>query len=976
MERGEPQYVAIEGQAGIGKTTLINYLLDITPKWRHVLVELDPTDEELPGAALRRLFTALTGSRSVQLELSVEELVQRLLDVILDTYGETILVIEDIQWIDPLSAEVFWRCAREISVGRSLVVVSSRPTANLLTERIDRFLASGRRGEHLSLERLTLEGVRDAIRQRLRIPVSARIPRIILDATQGIPVLVQTVLNWLTSAPHNQRQLTAALEALNSQPEGSWQIVNQALLASLDSLSATQRFAVSLLAVSGSSMPLPLLQQILTSDGHGTVDADSLLRTDLVATKPGSAELAITHPRLAPLIAQQLSGQQRSHLHELLAAHTEGDPAMFHRVQALTLQPDPERVRMLVEELVESATSAMKHRWPDVAFRRFRWALTFTDDARLLAMAIRAAMLADPLKLLPGVRGGLDRASPSRSVSAAAAYLHLADNDLDSALHEINHGLKLPETDSDHAGTLSLGYALAAAGRSAYLSGRWSAVVSPVDEATRQLKRIRVGIVRDDNDDDDAPADPLEIEIIALQALIRIWVGLNRGSVNDVYDFLADMGRQVAALEEVPGAETTVHTITGTIGSVMLRQGNIPRANAMLHSAYESGMLADQMRVSVASQLGRIAFQAGNWDDAQRYFTRSVEDALLLREDTGMLMSYASAALTPLARGEVADGEALLELAESRKGTGQGIVDIAVAHCRAVGALMAWDHERATRFFAEIDGCSTGWAVAGYSFMPMYARELVMTGKYDLIPGLLRRAKVETRSVVPELGETIVTALHAAQAWANGDIPTAYQHLRETLRLLDSMPPARADAAPNLGGGHALFRAIAAVDLAQLVAAHPVMAEHRFEAAELVHQASAMLLRCGATHMHEQTSALISALTGLETPAIQPAPDITNRHVSNETLARRERAFRRLNELTSRERQISLEIAQGRSNREIATALFLSVRTVEYHVANSLAKLSLPTRVELRNALRPAVEMRVMASWSHRIAVVATQQAA
>jgi DNA-binding NarL/FixJ family response regulator len=36
--------------------------------------------------------------------------------------------------------------------------------------------------------------------------------------------------------------------------------------------------------------------------------------------------------------------------------------------------------------------------------------------------------------------------------------------------------------------------------------------------------------------------------------------------------------------------------------------------------------------------------------------------------------------------------------------------------------------------------------------------------------------------------------------------------------------------------------------------------------------------------------------------------------------------------LTPQETQIALSVAEGRTNREVASALFLSVKTVEYHV--------------------------------------------
>ncbi|MFJ6654444.1 LuxR C-terminal-related transcriptional regulator [Microbacterium sp. NPDC091313] len=52
-------------------------------------------------------------------------------------------------------------------------------------------------------------------------------------------------------------------------------------------------------------------------------------------------------------------------------------------------------------------------------------------------------------------------------------------------------------------------------------------------------------------------------------------------------------------------------------------------------------------------------------------------------------------------------------------------------------------------------------------------------------------------------------------------------------------------------------------------------------------------------------------------------------------------------DLTRREREIALLIAEGLSNREIAERLYLSVRTVESHVFQARGKLSAASRVEL-----------------------------
>ncbi|MGY0234200.1 AAA family ATPase [Longispora urticae] len=56
------------------------------------------------------------------------------------------------------------------------------------------------------------------------------------------------------------------------------------------------------------------------------------------------------------------------------------------------------------------------------------------------------------------------------------------------------------------------------------------------------------------------------------------------------------------------------------------------------------------------------------------------------------------------------------------------------------------------------------------------------------------------------------------------------------------------------------------------------------------------------------------------------------------------------NELSPRERDVLALVAKGRTNREIASELFLSPRTVEQHVASMLVKLGAQSRHELWNA--------------------------
>jgi DNA-binding CsgD family transcriptional regulator len=67
---------------------------------------------------------------------------------------------------------------------------------------------------------------------------------------------------------------------------------------------------------------------------------------------------------------------------------------------------------------------------------------------------------------------------------------------------------------------------------------------------------------------------------------------------------------------------------------------------------------------------------------------------------------------------------------------------------------------------------------------------------------------------------------------------------------------------------------------------------------------------------------------------------------SGETLRRRD-GETVVDELTPRERTIAQLVAEGRSNRDVAEQLFVSVRTVEFHLRNVFSKLRVSSRVEL-----------------------------
>ncbi|WP_460399662.1 response regulator transcription factor [Actinophytocola sediminis] len=62
---------------------------------------------------------------------------------------------------------------------------------------------------------------------------------------------------------------------------------------------------------------------------------------------------------------------------------------------------------------------------------------------------------------------------------------------------------------------------------------------------------------------------------------------------------------------------------------------------------------------------------------------------------------------------------------------------------------------------------------------------------------------------------------------------------------------------------------------------------------------------------------------------------------------RRRRAAGLLGSLSDREREVVVAVATGRSNAEIAAALFLSEATVKTHITRTFAKLDVTNRVQL-----------------------------
>ena len=67
-------------------------------------------------------------------------------------------------------------------------------------------------------------------------------------------------------------------------------------------------------------------------------------------------------------------------------------------------------------------------------------------------------------------------------------------------------------------------------------------------------------------------------------------------------------------------------------------------------------------------------------------------------------------------------------------------------------------------------------------------------------------------------------------------------------------------------------------------------------------------------------------------------------------------------QLTPQELQIALQVAEGKTNKEVGAALFLSHKTVEFHLSRIYRKLDIPSRAELIRRFAESGERALVSS--------------
>ncbi|WP_188187420.1 helix-turn-helix transcriptional regulator [Nonomuraea sp. SYSU D8015] len=385
---------------------------------------------------------------------------------------------------------------------------------------------------------------------------------------------------------------------------------------------------------------------------------------------------------------------------------------------------------------------------------------------------------------------------------------------------------------------------------------------------------------------------------------------------------LEQVARDGAAVEALadPVTMTLAGAIARELGDHELSRRLCRGAGRLARARGSLGALAWNLEYQAADELarGRYGLAEAHAEEACQFAAEAGQPNTACR-NRGLLALSAALRGRPEA-GELAAGV----LAEA---SGRKLADAMSYARRALGLieLVAGRHHEAIRHFDSVgDWKSDPPPDLAMGVVPDLVEALVRAGEHDrAAEAAARYARWSERSAAPE-----PAALAArCRALVSGDGDAADAHYAESLRL-----HARSDSPLE----HART--------GLLLGEHLRRERRRSEARQHLRGAADDFRRIGALAWADRALGELRA-TGESTRApatVEPAPGPEAGTLST---------------LTPQELRITLAVAEGLTNREIAAQLFLSPRTVDYHLRKVFQKAGITSRAELMRlvlAERPA----------------------
>jgi DNA-binding CsgD family transcriptional regulator len=873
--------LALEGEAGIGKSTLWLAAVETARERGTRVLSARPTELESPVAyagladvlgdiqddVLPELPTPRRNALEAILLLAddpdgavdfrtVAAAVQTAIELAA-SQQPLLLAIDDVQWLDASSARALGFALRRLSAENVRLLVSRRAESGAPAPELEQALG-------------------DVTVQRLHVgPISLGALRAILQRTVGDAFSRPTLLRLHETSGGNP---FFALELARALPVDADPTQPLPVPASLEAL----------LRARLEGLPDATRRALLLVCAHGRLRLSQL---DAEALEPAFADRLIeaveglvqfTHPLFASALYQGATPNARRQAHAQLADVAE-DPVARARHRALAASgPDPDTAAALEAAAgialgrgapivaAELADHAFRATPPDDLATRHRRALAAASAHSAAGDGIRARTFA--LDLVAGAASGRERAE-SLALLAQLEPLPRTILLLEEALEEAhNH----PELQA------SLHRQLAVSGRVVY-GPDWA---EPHAQAALALANRL---------DDDA----LRAGALAALAVLRF----NRGDANAQGDAERAYERALAC-----GDERLRDQARSALAHVLVWSVETERARALLESHYRGSYERDE-RVAAGARwlLALVEWRAGRWALAEEHARDAHE--IGIQYAAPVPQDFFPLGLVVTHRGDLPRARSL-----ARRGR-----ELANADGARLGGLVAlegvidhWsgDPERAVTWFdaAETEGDAAGWREPNLRWW-----------RAEYVETLLELGRTDDAAAVLDAWES--DAVRVGRPWVlaqaarcRGLLEAAGGEVDLALGALDDAFSKHAAIGDPFGRARALL-ALGAVRR---------RARQKRPAREAIEAALVLFEELGAETWIEKARAELGRIGG-RVP---------------------------FGGLTPAELRVAALVAEGRTNREVAAALFLGERTVATHLTRIYAKLGVRSRTELASKVQ------------------------
>ena len=368
---GRAQVVTVEGEAGMGKSALLDAFAGPDREGADVIRVRCDEFEQSRAFHLAGVLLGDEGSTTLSDVTAGRRLLALLGDLQAGHDRVVTLVIDDVQWMDRPSARALRFALRRLRADRVMCVMARRPRTDPLG---DHFTNDPTASTSVRLRPLDAEDVRHLARRLRAWELPIDLAQRLVARTGGVPLLLLAVVGSAADV--------SGLESGSELPASAATEARR-MLSSVD---ADARRLVEAAAVLADPTDLVVLGRIADlADPAGA--ATTAMAAGLLASDDAS-RVVCAHDLLGTAVYDSLPLRRRRDLHAVAATWTTGSRRLAHRTAAAD-RPDPQ----LVADLVDAAASERSALNYGVAADHLLRARSVSDDPDQRDHLVQAALI-------------------------------------------------------------------------------------------------------------------------------------------------------------------------------------------------------------------------------------------------------------------------------------------------------------------------------------------------------------------------------------------------------------------------------------------------------------------------------------------------------------------------------------------------------------------------------------------------------